>query len=349
MEENQNINKIINTKMSAPVALVRSPTTFLFYSFLRKKYACLSQLRLSSSNSLKNTRDDPFPVFCEPKNQALLQKITGFDMVKVAGPSLKPLRKPTYKLLTDEQLAEETHQAETRLKKKLQFPPYMKPRVPPSEPLQVDPELEHFDTCKWVFTDVTFGVPDRDRVVTIRETDGTLHLAPWDVRERMSQIYNPRPGRHMVVPAMFNEEYLEPMIKRKEYRYILDRACAQFEPDDPQYIRVTHRVYNAVNSEKDYDILWSLRHFGPLTFYLVWHDMIENLLAHLWDNNKRADAEALVRLYASVHPASACASHLAHLSEPGEQEVVEAFVSSHKKTKTNLEWKNRGLVNKSIK
>jgi len=306
----------------------------------------LIHLRKSSSTII-NTKNDPFVIFCEPKVQELLHKMIGFDIMKVAGPNLKPLRKPEYKLLTDEQLAEEQQGAVQRQRIKLQIPPYMKPRKPPAEALEIDPELAHFDTCKWVFTDVTFGLKDRERVVTVRDIDGSLLMAPWDAKERLSQMYNPREGRHVVVPAMFNEDNLESMIKEKRYRYILDRACAQFEPDDPQFLRTTHRVFNAVDKARDYEMLWSLRHYGSLAFYLVWHDMMENFLAYMWDNKKRPEARDLVELYASVHPSSQCALQLSQLSEPDDTAVVQAFVSNNQKTSQDLDWKNRGLVKKS--
>ena len=41
------------------------------------------------------------------------------------------------------------------------MPPFMNPRKPPGDPLSIDPDLAHFDTSKYVFADVTFGVKDR--------------------------------------------------------------------------------------------------------------------------------------------------------------------------------------------
>ena len=45
--------------------------------------------------------------------------------------------------------------------------------------------------------------------MTVRDIDGNLRNAPWDVKERMNQIYNPREGRKVVTPAMFKEANLE--------------------------------------------------------------------------------------------------------------------------------------------
>lgn len=49
---------------------------------------------------------DPLPLFMQDEVQSLLRKITGFDLIKVAGPKKHPLKKPQYKLLTDAELQE---------------------------------------------------------------------------------------------------------------------------------------------------------------------------------------------------------------------------------------------------
>lgn len=71
------------------------------------------------------------------------------------------------------------------------------------------------------------------------------------------------------------------MLERHQFIYILDRACAQFEPDDPQYIRVCRAVYDKINQlswtplhgdSGDLNPLRSLRHtrhFGPLALYMI--------------------------------------------------------------------------------
>lgn len=71
---------------------------------------------------------------------------------------------------------------------------------------------------------------------------------------------------------------VQELLDKKEYLFILDRACAQFEPDDPEYHRVTHATYDRIDEEKDFEILRSTRHFGPLAFYLVFNRNMDNLL-----------------------------------------------------------------------
>lgn len=82
---------------------------------------------------------------------------------------------------------------------------------------------------------------------------------------------------------------------------ILNKACVKYEPDDPEYIRVTHRVYDYVNEKKDYDELYSTRFYGPLMFYLVWYKKLNNIVEHLLDNSKIGDCVDLIRLYLIVH------------------------------------------------
>lgn len=48
-----------------------------------------------------------------------------------------------------------------RAKQRLQMPPYMRVRLPITEVLTHDPDLEGLETSKLVFTDITFGVSDR--------------------------------------------------------------------------------------------------------------------------------------------------------------------------------------------
>ena len=32
------------------------------------------------------------------------------------------------------------------------------------------------------------------------------------------------------------------MLQKGKYEYVLDTACVQFEPDDPEFIRVSERI-----------------------------------------------------------------------------------------------------------
>lgn len=87
-----------------------------------------------------------------------------------------------------------------------------------------------------------------------------------------------------------------------EFEFILDRACLQFEPDDPEYHRVTKEVYSYVDKLNKFDVLRSTRHFGPLVFQLAWENNIDKLLLELMDSENIEEAGALIRLYHALHP-----------------------------------------------
>ena len=64
--------------------------------------------------------------------------------------------------MTEEELQEAREEARMKADRKLQMTPVMEERdSTSSETLELDPQLAGFDTCKYVFTDITFGVPDR--------------------------------------------------------------------------------------------------------------------------------------------------------------------------------------------
>lgn len=92
------------------------------------------------------------------------------------------------------------------------------------------------------------------------------------------------------------------LLSRNKYEFILDRACVQFEPDNPDYHRITQQVYEHINVEKHFDILRSTRHFGPMVFHLVWTRNVDNLLCDIIKNGQIKDAILLIRLYHKIHP-----------------------------------------------
>lgn len=118
------------------------------------------------------------------------------------------LEPPQYKFLTDEQLQEAMEAAKRRAKKYLQMPPVVRARIDQFVPLEKNVALEGHDTAKYVFTDITYGLKDRERFIVIREPDGTLRHATWKERDRMLQTFFPRPERKLKKPKMFEDEYL---------------------------------------------------------------------------------------------------------------------------------------------
>ena len=115
-------------------------------------------------------------LFFNPKVQSLLKGLTGLDnsrIFRVAKLSQK-ITAPQYAFLTDEELKETQARAKVRAEQKLQMPPVMDVRTPIKEPLEVDNALHGYDAAKIVFTDITYGVHDRDRFIVVRNPDGTL-------------------------------------------------------------------------------------------------------------------------------------------------------------------------------
>lgn len=80
------------------------------------------------------------------------------------------------------------------------------------------------------------------------------------------------------VPALFEKENVEEIMRPDKYVYILDRNCEQFEPDNPLYIATAKSVYEHINLNTAYDTLWSTRHFGPMVFHLVWEKKCDDLI-----------------------------------------------------------------------
>ena len=86
-----------------------------------------------------------------------------------------------------------------------------------------------------------------------------------------------------------------------EYEFVLDRACVQFEPDDPEYIRVTRTAYNCVDEKRDYAALRSTRHFGPLALHLILCKRADDLLCHFIVSEDIGAAADLVKLFHACH------------------------------------------------
>ncbi|XP_046579990.1 28S ribosomal protein S22, mitochondrial-like [Haliotis rubra] len=331
--------------MAAPLDKVMCAVSSQLFRWLRRCHPVGAQLRSSVFNrtpalqaafysSSQQEEKDPFQVFLHRDIQRLLRRITGFDIMKITQPKPTPLSKPKYKLLTDEELEQIGQKALRRAKQRLQMPPYMGMRQPITEVLTQDPDLEGLETSKLVFTDITFGVSDRSRLIVVRDPNGTLRKASWEERDKINQIYNPREGRMLVMPQMFLDENLENLLKKKKYAYILDRACVQFEPDHPDYIRITHRCYQSVHDQRDYDDLRSTRHFGPVAFHLVWNKQIDYLLIDMLLRNLAHDAAYLVNIYHLVHTQSSSA---VYCRENHEEDVIKVYLEHECKHKAELE------------
>nr|CAG4649577.1 EOG090X0AW0 [Scapholeberis mucronata] len=300
-------------------------------------------LRLSTTaSSLTNTPSfnpgytrDPGEVFFREDVQTLLNRLTGRDYEKVfrnrkLGERLEP---PKYELLTQEELDNLMAETEVKLQRKLQMPPLLKEREPVNKILAKNPELQGFDKSKYVFIDISLGVSNRNREVVVRDPNGDLREASWEERHKMCQIYFPAPGRQIRTPKMFEDEHLQDCLSREEYEFILDRACAQFEPDDPDYIRTTRKTYNCIDENGHYAALRSTRHFGPMVLHFALSKRIDGLLFYFINTRELSAATDLVRLFHSVESDAVPV-------EADEYKLIEGYIKAHalKKAALELAW-----------
>lgn len=160
---------------------------------------------------------------------------------------------------------------------------------------------------------------------------------------------------------MWSKLYWRPLssqdlLNRSKYEFILDRACVQFEPDDPDYQAVTREVYEHINAERRFDILRSTRHFGPMVFHLVWTSNMDNLLYEMVETSRINDAALLVRLHHIIHPTAKSAvepcehtddaefvMHYVRLESP-RKDKIQKLLQSYKELE-----RQRQIVTEGIK
>ncbi|KAI8434699.1 hypothetical protein MSG28_003229 [Choristoneura fumiferana] len=241
---------------SAKTIILRSNDSQQFLIYSRK---------LSLVPSLYDGEKDPAPKFFSPDIQALLKRLSRPDLAKVfrkrTSSGLPVLRTPKYKFLTTEELEIEVQQ-------------------PIHDVLSQDPALIGYDTSKYIFTDISFGVDNEHRIIVERQPDGTLQSCDHDIRKRLNQVYFPIKGRKIREPSMFtDDEKFNSLLDRDQYEFVLDRACIQYEPDEPS----------------------STRHFGPLVFYLTWHQSIDSLMLDLLQFGAVREAVLLIATRQAIH------------------------------------------------
>ncbi|XP_019905220.1 28S ribosomal protein S22, mitochondrial isoform X2 [Esox lucius] len=252
----------------------------------------------SSSNSSSPDAHSK-PQFKDAEVQDILTRITGLDLEKVFRPIKQEMKPPTYKLMTDTQLEEATQQAREEAKKLLKMPPVLPERKPIHDVLSEDMILEGMDTAKYIFTDITFNIPHRERFIVVREPSGTLRKASWEERDRMVQVYFPKEGRRLMAPPIFKEENL-----KDRHVDLLDLCQVQFEPDSSEYIRVHAATYEDLEKQRKYDLLRSTRHFGGMAWFLVNTRTVDGLIVDMLQKDLLQDAVSLVGLFNMVHPHS---------------------------------------------
>lgn len=87
--------------------------------------------------------------------------------------------------------------------------PYLSPAEDRVDILSADPEIQGFESSKVVFTDISHGAIDKNRLIVVREPNGVLRRANREERYRMNQVFFPVDERSHVLPRMFEDECLK--------------------------------------------------------------------------------------------------------------------------------------------
>ncbi|KAL7851451.1 hypothetical protein AOLI_G00218070 [Acnodon oligacanthus] len=242
--------------------------------------------------------------FTDTEVQNILTQITGLDLSKVFQPVKQELKPPKYKLLTDTQLEEAVRRAEEQAERLLKMPPVLPERKPIEEVLSEDKMLEGMDASKFVFTDITYNIPHRERFIVVREPSGTLRKAAWEERDRIIQVYFPKNGRKLSAPPIFIEENLKVAFGQNRHEEVLKHCLVQFEPDSAEFQRVHALTYEDIEKFGKYDLLHCTRFFGGLVWFLASSRRIDGLLVDMLQRERLQDAVSLVHLFNLVHPQS---------------------------------------------
>ncbi|XP_032456718.1 28S ribosomal protein S22, mitochondrial [Nasonia vitripennis] len=275
---------------------------------------------------------DPAPYFFNEEIQTILKTVTRPSTEKVFRRQLNSenLVEPEYKFMTDQELEDARRQANQLMWERLQMPPVVKVREEDGRVLSKDPALQGFSDAKFVVTDITFGISNKDRIIAVRELDGTLRKAFNHEKDRLNQVYFPIPGREVFMPKMFQEEYLQAVLDRKDYEFILNRACIQFEPDSEDFHRVTRVTYDCIYDKMHFDHLRSTRHFGPMVFYLAWNKKIDNLLIENIQTERIEDAALVIKLYYKLNPSEKA------IKEEDNVKLIQHFIDTEAGSKGKL-------------
>eukprot|EP00092_Neocalanus_flemingeri_P038724 GFUD01042166.1.p1 GENE.GFUD01042166.1~~GFUD01042166.1.p1 ORF type:complete len:345 (-),score=48.84 GFUD01042166.1:57-1049(-) len=289
-----------------------------FCKFLNTPQLSVTRVRCSSTLQKES-------LFFDSEVQSLMNRLAGLNYDKVF--HLRKLGKdperPIYQFMTEEELEEAKAEIKKKALKKLAMPPVMEERTTATQVLEKDELLAGFDTSKYVFTDISFGISERSRIIVVRETDGTLRTSNWDEQDRLNQTYFPREGRRHYVPTMFETDHLKEILEPSKYEYVLDRNCLQFEPDHPVYIRTCNTVFDHINEHRHFDSLHSTRHYGPMVFNFCWNKQLDELLAHLVWNDRLVEAVDAIKLYLKIHPD--CKMNSTDLSSCLNEDLVRSF------------------------
>ncbi|XP_034484675.1 28S ribosomal protein S22, mitochondrial [Drosophila innubila] len=264
------------------------------------------QRRQLSDTALKNStlqyEKDPQPLFTDAETQRLLQSMTQLQLDKVFRKRTVADNSTETKFMTTAQLEREFDHTIEKAKKLLQMPPVVQVKQDTERIISKDPALKDFATTKYVFTDITFGLQHSQRKVVVRDVDGTLAYASLDITKRMNQLYFPLDGRKSYTPRMFSDEQLfQRCLDDNKYEFVLDRLTVQYEPYESEFHNISAKVFEHLNETKQFDLLRSTRHFGPMAFFYAWHRCIDDLLYDMIRRDYLSNAVELIALSYKLH------------------------------------------------
>lgn len=263
--------------------------------------------------------------------QKLLTDITRFKEEQIFSPRPVPtMQSPQLMFMTDEQVERAKKDAYEHVKARLQMPPVMTPDTSEPKVLAQNPELVGYMQNKVMFVDISPGYSDRNRLMTVRESDGTLRYPSHEERSRLNHIFYPSDVKSIDYPKMFERENLLKLLKKREYKYVLDRACLQFEPDDPRYFKITSQVYDYINSKMDHDKLRSTRHFGPMSLYLAFNNKADDLLIEMLGRDLVEDAAKVVEIYYTCR-------NIEYHDQVDAIDILRSYTDNHSNKKYNLD------------
>ncbi|KAI6184333.1 28S ribosomal protein S22, mitochondrial [Aphelenchoides bicaudatus] len=292
----------------------------------------------STSKRTTHPEVDTEKLFIEKDVQDLLYSLTGIDLHgKLFRERIIPKQERShYALMTDKMFQEAVKNMENKGRRKLQFVPFKEPRPESFTVLAKDPEISGFDTSKFIFTDITFDATNRDRLVVVREPDGTLRTALPEEHDRMNRVYYAQPHRPVIEPKVFSDPHLQNALDLKKHEFVLDWACYFFEPDDPAFVRVSRKVFDDIIAKNEFDLLHSTRHFGSLAFYMILNDQLATLLRYISEGESLPGAANAIRLHKLVYRTW----QDAFAETDSDRKVVEDFF----KQNPNYKSKVRSLV-----
>eukprot|EP00117_Sycon_ciliatum_P005135 scpid76594/ scgid9207/ 28S ribosomal protein S22, mitochondrial len=228
-----------------------------------------------------------------------LDRIVTVDLDKVFAPRINRPRPPRFMLATDEQLDVLEEAVLDRAMDLLNRPPIYLQRenIPEDERLiQKNPEIDGYANAKVVVINVDNDLQDDERHVYVRQENGDLEHADYDVRDRMLLTYFRLDSRRIFPEPVFHPVTVQKVLGMGRHKEMLDRIFLQFSGDSSQYINLTEQVYEDVYCRGCYEVLDSTCHFGNLIYYLCREGRWQGVYHYFKSKNRVCQAADLYRL-----------------------------------------------------